>query len=236
MRFKALIAGFLLGTALPYAKECLIALDIGHTPEKPGAISARGVPEYQFNRRTALYTYHVLQKAGIETFFVNSDEKEISLMERTKVAKEGGATHFISFHHDSVQLGFVSKWEYNNKYRYYCDKYSGHSLFVSKKNPAYHKSLKFASDIGKGLRAFGLVPSYHHNEDIKGERKELLDMEYGVYRYDDLIVLKHSAGMPAVLIECGIILNREDEPRLWEETHLEKIASSILGALKQECD
>ncbi len=44
-------------------------------------------------------------------------------------------------------------------------------------------------------------------------RHELIDEEAGVYRYDHLIVL-HSAHMPAVLLEAGSIVNRQEELEL----------------------
>jgi hypothetical protein len=44
-------------------------------------------------------------------------------------------------------------------------------------------------------------------------RHELIDAEAGVYRYDHLIVL-HSTVMPAVLLEAGSIVNRQEELEL----------------------
>ena len=41
-------------------------------------------------------------------------------------------------------------------------------------------------------------------------RRELLDAQAGVYRYDQLIVLKDTR-MPAVLLEAGSIVNRDEE-------------------------
>ncbi|HID93226.1 MAG TPA: N-acetylmuramoyl-L-alanine amidase [bacterium (Candidatus Stahlbacteria)] len=216
------------------AAQCNIAIDIGHSVNRPGAISSRGIPEYQFNRRVALYTYYKLQEAGIDAFFVNNDEVEMSLRKRTEIAQEYKATHFISFHHDSVKELYLSKWVYNGKSRNFCDIYSGYSIFVSKKNKYFSESLELASLIGDAYRALGMTPSYHHNEDIPGERKKLLNRFSGVYRYDNLIVLK-SAQMPSVLIECGIILNRKDEPILWSEPYLERIATGVISGLMQKC-
>ena len=53
-------------------------------------------------------------------------------------------------------------------------------------------------------------PSLHHAEPIEGENREVIDRLNGVYRFDDLVVLR-SAAMPAVLLEAGIIKHREEE-------------------------
>src|SRR3954449_7613264 len=41
-----------------------VILDVGHTAEEPGAISARGVPEFAFNLRLAQYIRQQLISAG----------------------------------------------------------------------------------------------------------------------------------------------------------------------------
>ena len=40
------------------------------------------------------------------------------------------------------------------------------------------------------------MPTFHHAEPIKGENRELVNRDLGIYRFDDLIVLK-SAATPA---------------------------------------
>ena len=45
-----------------------VVIDVGHTAEAPGAISARGIPEYQFNLRLAREVERALLDAG----FTNS--------------------------------------------------------------------------------------------------------------------------------------------------------------------
>jgi N-acetylmuramoyl-L-alanine amidase len=44
-------------------------------------------------------------------------------------------------------------------------------------------------------------------------RRELIDADAGVYRFDQLVVLKMTR-MPAVLIEAGSIINRPEELEL----------------------
>jgi len=229
---KRFITPVLLSTLFLFGENLNIGLDIGHDPRKGGCYSARGIKEYDYNRKTALSVYYALQNAGIEAFFVNADEKKISLDERVKAAQEYGATHFISIHHDSAKEQFLSKWTYRGKRRAYCDAFSGFSLFVSKKNPCFAQSRRLASLIGASLIQRGLHYTPHHAMDIKGERKELLDTQNGVYRYDNLVVLKRNR-IPAVLLECGVIINRDEELLIDSAEYRKMIGKAIVRALKQ---
>jgi len=81
------------------------------------------------------------------------------------------------------------------------------SIFYSEKNRFSFESLRFACALGEALRRQGLTPTLHHAEPIAAENRPLIDSELGVYRFDDLVVLKRAI-MPAVLLECGVIVNR----------------------------
>ena len=87
----------------------------------------------------------------------------------------------------------------------YCDLFNGYSLFYSEKNANPRDSLTISRAIGSALQNNLFVPTLHHAEDIEGENRRLVDREKGVYQFDELIVLK-TAKMPAVLLECGIIV------------------------------
>src|SRR2546430_15509738 len=64
--------------------DFIIALDIGHTPLRGGAISARGVFEYHFNRRLVAELFAQLQAMGfIRAFVINPQGDEISLVHRS---------------------------------------------------------------------------------------------------------------------------------------------------------
>jgi len=234
MLFKSVLYA-LIFSAMTRAQTCHIAIDIGHNKTHHGCTSSRGVGEYLFNRRVALATYYALKAEGINSFFVNASEKEISLLQRAEHATAHGATHFISFHHDSVKSRYLKTWVFKGENHQYSDKFSGYSIFVSKKNAQFSKSLALASLIGKQLREIGRTPSSHHVINIQGERKKFLDSKNGVYQYDNLVVLKKNV-IPAVLIECGIILNRTDEPFLWSKGGVEEIAFAVTKALMHTCE
>ena len=72
----------------------------------------------------------------------------------------------------------------------------------------------------------------HHAEKIKGECREIVDREKGVYRFDDLVLLR-SVDSPAVLLECGIIRNRQEELLLNDPTYQSRIIAAISEALSE---
>ena len=148
------------------------------------------------------------------------------LQRRTAVAAASAATFFLSVHHDSVQPQYLASWDWRGSAARYSDRFSGFSLFVSRKNAALDASLRCASAIGAALRRVGLQPSSHHAENISGENKEWADERNGVYYYDNLAVLR-TATMPAVLLEAGIIVNRDEEERLQQPAMRSTIANAV---------
>lgn len=191
---KLFISVILVGSFV--SAECqktIIALDIGHSPQKQGAYSSRGIGEYQFNKAVAISLFYSLKEKGCLPFFINPSEADIKLSQRTKEAEKMGADIFISIHHDSVKEKYLRKWNYYNKPHHYSDKFSG-----------------LGKEIGHALRKSNFAPSYHHTEDIKGERKQIFDRGLGIYRYDNLVVLKRGQ-LPSVLIEGGVILTHSPQ-------------------------
>ncbi len=245
LRLVACALLFLAAPALPAwgaaEKACdksdfAVALDVGHGKKRYGALSARGVKEFDFNLRMARLIAKELQHRGVcRVFLINEAGKNVSLSSRPALAAKKGADVFLSVHHDSVQPHYLKTWEYNGKKRRYCDKFRGHSLFVSTQNPNFRESLRLARLVGEELRDQGLAPTLHHAEKIKGENRELLDKENGVHRYDALTVLRR-ARVPAALLECGVIVNRDEELALSDPVHMMRIAEAVGDALVRFCE
>jgi N-acetylmuramoyl-L-alanine amidase len=100
-------------------------------------------------------------------------------------------------------------------------------MFVSENNVNGKNSLKLSSYIGNELVKSGFKPSLHHAELIKGENRKLIDRDRGIYEFSDLAILKN-ANNPAVLIECGIMANRDEEILLNDLSYQNKFASGIM--------
>ncbi|MFW6127477.1 MAG: N-acetylmuramoyl-L-alanine amidase family protein [Thermodesulfobacteriota bacterium] len=228
---------FLLGTVLSQvcgAGGYRVAIDIGHTPESPGAISARGVPEYLFNKNIATLLYKKLKQDQRfrRSFIINETGENISLADRTAIAQRRGADLLLSIHHDSVDPTDLSHWFYEGEIRPYCDKFAGHSIFFSEKNDRPLESLMFAMVLGTEMLRAGFCPTLHHVKTFKTEDKALVDKTRGIYKYNQLIVLK-SASMPAVLFECGIIKSRIEERQLLNPKYQARLADTLYKALRK---
>jgi N-acetylmuramoyl-L-alanine amidase len=215
-----------------------IVLDVGHTAESEGAISARNVAEFVFNQRLAQRIEEKLKADGFpETRLLLTEGKaRRSLVRRVDAANNLHANLFLSIHHDSVPDKLLENWEFEGKKRHFSDRFSGYSVFVSRDNPDFKTSLSFAELVGKEMKAQGLQYAQQYTQAIMGRYQHpLLNKETGVYSYDKLIVLK-STRMPAVLLEAGSIINRDEELKMDSTERRDIISSAVAAAVKEFCD
>jgi len=220
-----------LGAQAHQGRFC-VALDIGHLPKAAGAMAADGRMEYEFNRRMVeLIAADLQQDNRIRVVIVNREAKPISLSGRAAAARAAGADLLLSIHHDSVNDRYLkAEGQPDGRVLHYCNRFHGYSVFYSEKNREARQSLDFAKALGVAMRRQGLMPTLHHAEPIKGENRELVNPDLGIYRFDDLIVLK-SAPMPAALLECGVIVNRAEEAELLTEERQQKAVAAIHQAV-----
>lgn len=216
--------------AIQQLRKHVVALDIGHTPSHPGAISASGIPEYQFNKNVVEKIKARLSTTDSIEPYVVATSDTLTLPARARLASAHHAELFISIHHDSAQDKYLHPWTVNGKTQRYSDEFSGYGVFFSRKNADPEASLEFATLVGEGMAGQGFPFARHHAERIKGENREIVDAKAGVYRFDDLIVLQ-TAEMPAVLLECGVIVNRREEKSLLTSARQQQIAEAVTNAM-----
>ncbi len=214
-----------------------VVLDVGHTAKSPGARSARGADEFDFNLRLAKVIDRALRDAGFArtVLMVTEGPGVRSMYVRVAKANELDANLLLSIHHDSVPDRFIERWEFNGRKESYSDRFKGHSLFVSDDNVDPKDSLKFAHLLGEQLKVRGLQYTPHYTESFMGHyQHKLLDAEAGVYRYDTLFVLKKSQ-MPAALLEAGSIANRDEELALETPERQQLTAAAVVAAVDAFC-
>jgi N-acetylmuramoyl-L-alanine amidase len=214
-----------------------VVVDVGHTAQAPGAMSARGVPEFTFNLRLATLIERQLIDAGFARtiLLVTEGPAMPGLARRVARANRSHADLLLSIHHDSVPDSLLENWDYNGEPHRFSDRFKGHSIFISYDNPERKGSLLFGKLLGDALKSRGLQYTPHYTEKIMGNRRrELVDAEAGVYRYDKLIVLR-ATRMPAVLLEAGSIINRDEELLLGTAEHQALIGAAVIEAVDGFC-
>jgi N-acetylmuramoyl-L-alanine amidase len=214
-----------------------VALDVGHTTEQPGAKSARGVPEFAFNLVLAERIERALREAGFDRtrLLLTDGRAKPSLFMRVAHAGDIDADLFLSIHHDAVPQQFKETWEFEGRELEYSDRFTGHSIFVSFDHGNAKGSLAFARLLGLQMKQRGLAYTPHYTEPFMGpRRRQLVDAEAGVYRFDALVVLRRTA-MPAVLLEGGMIVNRDEELRLASPEHQALVSEAVVAAVERFC-
>jgi N-acetylmuramoyl-L-alanine amidase len=214
-----------------------VVVDVGHTVDVPGALSARGMTEYAFNLQLAQQIKKTLVDAGFDktVLFITAKAPPAGLFERATVANRLPADLFISIHHDSVPDNLIHAWQYEGQDQQYNDDYPGYALFISNDNADRAGSLQFGNFLGKALQARGLQFTPHYTLALMGNRRrQLLDADAGVYRYDQLVVLRYTR-MPALLLEAGSIVNRQEELELATPERRTLTSAAVAASVEEFC-
>ena len=77
-----------------------------------------------------------------------------------------------------------------------------------------------------------MTPSRYHADPVIGENRPFADELNGVHFYDNLGVGK-TAKMAAVLVEAGVIINRDEEARMNDAAVRKGIAEAIARGVKR---
>jgi N-acetylmuramoyl-L-alanine amidase len=94
--------------------------------------------------------------------------------------------------------------------------------------------LALAELLGRELLAGGLSFTRHHAEDIPRERRPWVNSALGVYRTDNLVVLKGTKAL-AALLEAGLIVNWSEELQLASPRRRAVTADAVSSAMAKIC-
>jgi N-acetylmuramoyl-L-alanine amidase len=214
-----------------------IVLDVGHTVTSPGATSARGATEYSFNLRLARRIEQELRDGGFvqTTVLITEGDGRDQLFRRSKHANAIAPDLLLSIHHDSVPQSYLETWTHEGVQRFYSDRFSGFSLFISRDMPRRKASLAFAKLLATELVNRDLHFTLHYADTFHSESRVLLDRGLGIYAFDALVVLYRSK-VPAVLFEAGSIVNREEELALASSERQNSLAAAAHAAVVRYCE
>lgn len=209
----------------------LVMLDPGHSASSPGATGVRGTVEVEYNDAFVALLAPKLVRAGFRVEVTRGAGEELDLEGRAARAGAAGAWLLLSIHHDSAQAQLLQREERDGREAFRATRpVRGYSLFVSGLGPRYPASRRAAEALGRRLLALGRPPTLHHAEPIPGEGRQLLDRRLGIYRFDELKLLR-LAPCPAVLLEVGVLVDPVDEAYVSDPGRREAMADAVAQAL-----
>lgn len=210
-----------------------VVIDPGHDAASPGAVSARGKLEWVFNDMIArALTEQLQRKRDVRTVLSRSPGERLSSTARLNRIRGADPDLVVSLHHDSAQVQFFSTWTFEGKRLRFCDQFSGFSILVPGQGFHHALSLLVAQQISDRLLANGFRFSSHHAMKIPGEARNWLDEKRGIYNGDYVWLLKN-VGCPAVLVELGVIVNRDQEQQLADPAVVERLAMLLAEAIDE---
>jgi N-acetylmuramoyl-L-alanine amidase len=120
-------------------------VDVGHTADVPGAKSARGGTEYDFNLKLAQEIEKDLRTAGFgrTVLMVSTEPPTAGLYKRAARINELKADLLLSVHHDAVPDSMLQTWQFEGQEQHFNDRFPGHSIFISNDNADPGGSLAF---------------------------------------------------------------------------------------------
>ncbi len=212
-----------------------VVIDVGHGGKDPGAIGITGLQEKTVVLDVAQRLRKVLEREGIKVIMTRSNDKFISLEERTIIASRSKADLFVSIHANSNPSRSVhgaeaySLRELGTTEKNEAQRQSNHRLMF--KNLAMDRDSPSVTDIVSDML-------YVHKQSVSAPLAA--DMVSQVCRvskaYDrgdkraHFFVLRNTL-IPAVLVEIGFLSNAKEERLLKKWDYRQKIAEGLMGSL-----
>ncbi len=221
-------------------KSVVIVIDPGHGGKDPGAIGPRGVKEkdvvLRISKYLARYLKQYLPQAKI--ILTRTDDRYLSLVERTARANALDADVFISIHcnanPDRRAYGIET---------YYLDNTSDRAVLrlAARENLVSEKVMQdTGSDINQILADLATTSKVNYSIPLAHSiQKALVHQLSAKYSYiKDLGVKKApfwvltGAVMPCVLVEVSFISNPREERRLASASYQQEVAKGIALGIK----
>ncbi|MCU0833085.1 MAG: N-acetylmuramoyl-L-alanine amidase [Chromatiaceae bacterium] len=221
------------------ARDLIIAIDAGHGGEDPGAIGPKGTREKDITLAIARkLAARVNKERGMEAVLIRDGDYFVALRQRIVRARKEGADLFVSIHADAFQD----------------DRVRGSSVYTLSPRGATSEAAKWLADRENRADLIGGIDT-QGNDDVLA--KVLIDMTQNATMEHSAVaaqkILDHlkrvgavhkpvvqKAGfavlkapdIPSMLVETAYISNPEEELRLREKAHQERLAGAILGGIK----
>ena len=220
-------------------RELIIAIDAGHGGKDPGAIGPTGVREKNITLATAReLAKQINAEPGMKAFLVRDNDSFVALQDRYMRARRAQADLFISIHADAALNGQANgssvfvlslKGASSQAARWLADKENaadlvgGVSLYAKDRNLA---AVLLDLSQSATMRVSGDVA-----DEILGSLKDLGKAHKPTVEHANFVVLR-SPDVPSMLIETGFITNPNEERKLSDPAHRERLASAVVSGIR----
>jgi N-acetylmuramoyl-L-alanine amidase len=221
-------------------RDIIIAVDAGHGGVDPGASGRKGTREKDIVLSVAkLLAARINREPGMKAVLTRDGDYFITLQERTRRARRAKADLFVSIHADAIANPDVS----------------GSSVYVLSERGASSEAARWLAESENAADLKGGVALADKDPVLQGV---LLDLSQAatistamiaaenvlksLHRVGEVrkprvqqagfIVLK-SPDIPSMLVETAFISNREDERKLLQPAHRQKLANAIFDGIEQ---
>lgn len=183
----------------------VIILDAGHGGEDGGAVSESGLVEKDVNLQIALTLQRLFLQSGFDVIMTRTEDKAIydntaATLREKKISDIHNRTDICNSNSNNI---FISI--HQNKFEQ--SKYKGTQVFYSVNN-------SMSSNLAESIRSAvkGLLQN-DNNRQCKPSS-------------DNVYILK-KATVPAVLVECGFLSNKQEESLLKTDQYRNQLAFAI---------
>ncbi len=220
-------------------RELIIAIDAGHGGKDPGAIGPTGVREKNITLATAReLAKQIDAEPGMKAFLVRDSDSFVVLQDRYMRARRAQADLFISIHADAALNGQANgssvfvlslKGASSQAARWLADKENAADLVGGVSLDAKDKNL--AAVLLDLSQSATMRVSEDVADEVLGSLKDLGKAHKPKVEHANFVVLR-SPDVPSMLIETGFITNPNEERKLSDPAHREKLASAMVSGIR----
>ncbi len=220
-------------------RDLIIAIDAGHGGKDPGASGPTGVKEKHVTLATAReLARQINAEPGMKAFLVRDDDTFVVLQDRYMRARKAQADLFISIHADAALNGQANgssvfvlslKGASSQAARWLADKENAADLVGGVSLDAKDKNL--AAVLLDLSQSATMRVSEDVAEQVLGSLKDLGKAHKPNIEHANFVVLR-SPDVPSMLIETGFITNPNEERKLSDPAHRQRLASAVVTGVR----
>lgn len=221
----------------PKRRVTKILLDPGHGGKDPGAIGTLGTEEKTVVLDIAKRTKEHLVKNGFEVYLTREGDDYVTLAERAEKAIKTQSDIFVSIHANWAENKAATGLE-----TYFLSeaKTDWERAVAARENAVFERELTNPLIKDKNNPVSLILADLAQNEflyesselaaQLQGSSLELIQTQDRGVKQANFYVLRNIF-MPAILVECGFLSNRQEEKLLRSPERREKIARAIADGI-----